>query len=64
MVVKTGSAGLSSADPVFPYRHLEMELSKDLLDLVRGLSKFSAVVVCHNVEVPSAQKLTTNARSE
>ena len=28
------------------------------------LSKFSAVVVCHNVEVPSARKLTTNARSE
>ena len=30
MVVKTGSAGLSSAGPVFPYRHLEMELSPHL----------------------------------
>ena len=30
-----------------------------LPELDAGLSKFSAVVVCHNVEVPSAQKLTT-----
>ena len=48
---------------MFFYVHCFFSLWRLLLHLTRsimgGLSKFSAVVVCHNVEVPSAQKLTT-----